>query len=123
MGILSICLRQNIHTRAVQKVFLETKLAFALRKLFERQFAVECDHMRRVFPKPLRQYDAPFRKVFARQLRSCYCGALYEVGQADTKFNHAFVIVIIKWLRNHSAFIEHRPELVHAPSIIMADTH
>ena len=38
--------RQNIHARAVQKIFLKAKLAFALRKLFERQFAVESDHMR-----------------------------------------------------------------------------
>src|SRR6202166_4748565 len=110
MRILSICLRQNIHARAIQKVFLEAKLAFALGKLFERQFAVECDHMRSVFPKPLRQYDASFGKVFPCQLRGCFCGALYEVGQADANFNHALVIVIVKWLRNHSAFIEYRPE-------------
>src|ERR1700686_5316204 len=66
VGVLRIGLRQNIYACAVQKIFLKTKLAFALRKLFERQFAVESDHMRRVFPKPLRQYDATFREIFAR---------------------------------------------------------
>src|SRR5580704_3157206 len=47
VGILGIRLRQNIYARAVQKILLKTKLTFALRKLFERQLAVESNHMLR----------------------------------------------------------------------------
>src|ERR1700688_3434792 len=123
MRILRIRFRQKKYACTVQQIFLKAKLAFALRKLFERQFAIESNHMRRVFAKPLRQYDPAFREVFARQFGGGFCGALHEVRQTDSKFDHALVIVIVEWLRNDSAFIEHRPELIHAAGIVMADAY
>src|ERR1700730_5745223 len=123
MGILRVRFRQNIYTRAVQKIFLKTKLTFALRKLFERQFAVKSDHMRRKLPKPLRQYNTALRKVLARQLSGGFCRAFHQIGQTNSKFDHALVIVIVEWLRNHATFIEYRPELIYAAGIVMADAH
>jgi len=71
----------------------------------------------------LGKHDAAFGEVFPRQFFHSLGGPFDQIGEADAKFDHSFVVAVIEGLGNHTAFIQHGPELVAAPGVIMTDAH
>ena len=118
-GVRQVCFRKNVDAGAVQEFLLQTKLAFALGKLFVGQFAVEGDDVWSEFSEALRQDNAAFGKIFASKFGGGSGGAFHQVGQTNAKFDDALVVVIIKWLGNYAAFVENRPELICATGVVM----
>lgn len=112
--------RQDIDARAVEQFLLEAEFAFALGELLVGVLAVEGDDVRSKFLEFLREDDAAFGEIGARKLGGSFCGAFDEIGEADGKFNDAFIVVIIERLRNDGALVKERPKFVAAAGIVVA---
>src|SRR2546429_6283723 len=69
-----------------------------------------------------RSNDASLRKIFAFQLLDAFGGALDQVGEANAKFNHTPVVVVIKGLGHDTTLVQDGPEFVAAPGIVVAHT-
>ena len=113
--------RQDVNARAIKQVFLHAVVALALGKLFIGKLAVEGHDARAIFFQLLRKHDASLGKILSLQLLNPFGRALHQIRKADTEFNHAFVIVVIKRLRHHPALVEHGPKLIAPSGIVMAD--
>jgi hypothetical protein len=114
---------QNVDARPIEQFFLEAELALALGKLFVNYFSVEGNDVRRELFQLLRKDDAAFGEIPARQLFHALGGALDEIRESDTEFDHALVVVIVERFRDDAAFVEDGPELIGASRVVMADTH
>ena len=113
--------RQDVNARAIKQLFLHAVVALALRKLFIGKLAIESHDARAIFLQLLRKHDASLGKILALQFLAPFRRALHQIRKADTKFNHALIIMVIKRLRHHPALIEHRPEFISPSGIVMAD--
>ena len=100
---------------------LKAELALALRKLFVDDLSVEGNDMRRKFLQLLRKNDAALGEISARQLFHALGGPLDQIGEADAEFDDALVVVIVERLGDDAAFIDHRPKLIGAAGVIVAD--
>jgi hypothetical protein len=70
----------------------------------------------------LRENDASLRKIFALQLLDAFGGPLHQVGEANAKFNHPPVVVVIKGFGYDTTLVQDGPEFVAAPRIVVTDT-
>src|SRR6516164_8065075 len=122
-GVLPAGGRKNINLRAVQIFLLQAVRALALRELLVGGLAVEGHDTGSELAQFLGKDDAAFGKVLACEFLDTLGGALDEVGKANAEFDDAAVVRIIERLRHDAGFVERRPKLIAAPSIVMAGAY
>src|SRR5207237_1656746 len=113
--------RQNIDARSVQQFFLDSVFAAALRELFVGELAIDRYDVRSKLLEFLREHDAPFRKIFSLQFLDAFGWTLHQIGEADAKFDHSSVVVIIKRLGHDAALVKDGPEFITAAGIVVSD--
>ena len=111
---------KNVDMRAIKIRLLQAVVTFALRILLVDDLAVKGHHMRRELTELLRKNDAAFGEILAREFLDALGGFLDEIGEANPEFDDAAVVRIVEGLGNNARFVEHGPELIAAPSVIMA---
>src|SRR5208337_2557658 len=119
-GILTAGGRENVDLRAVEIHLLQAVVAFALGKLLEDDLAVKGHHVRREFTQLLREDNAAFGEILARELLDASGRFFDEIGEANAEFDDAAIVGVVEWFGDHARFIEHGPELIAAAGVVVA---
>src|ERR1700675_4868116 len=110
---------QHVNMRAVEKFFLDAKVAFALGELLEGELAVEGDDARQIFLELAGKYEAAFGIILALEFFDGFGGALDEIGEADAEFDDAAVVRVVERLGDDATIVEQGPEGIAAAGVIV----
>src|SRR5580700_7554358 len=111
---------QHVNMRAVEKLFLDSVIAFALGELLEGELAVEGDYARKILLEFSGKHEAAFSKILALQFFDGFRRALDEISEADAEFDNAAVVRIVEGFGDDAAVIEQGPERIAAAGVIVA---